>query len=179
MIDCAGQTDGLTWAYDERSRSLELAGLTAIESMQALEVFARLPPRPTVEQIDAATEEVRATEDLASMVKELRSQMKVPGGRVRAVRRPIDPSKELLSLREASRLLGCDRRTTLQRLLREGVLVGVPGARGVRIQREQVEALVMSGIPPPGSRRLPPRKRRCRLPPAADVAAAILKIPIR
>ena len=86
-------------------------------------------------------------------------------------RRPLDPSKDLLSRADAARVLGVDKRTTLRRLIAEGHLPAVPGPRGIRIPRSEVERLVRDGIPPPGAPQTRPKRSRHSKPRIDDSSA--------
>src|SRR5205823_1706236 len=89
-------------------------------------------------------------------------------------RKRVDPSKLLLSKKEAARILGIDRKTTLRDLIDAGHLTLVPGPRGERIARAQVERLVENGIPTPGVRR---RQRKSpKAAPPKGAAARILAL---
>jgi excisionase family DNA binding protein len=96
-------------------------------------------------------------------------------------RRPVDASKQLLTQIEAARALGVDRRTTLAELIADGQISTVPGRRGPRIPRSEVDRLVDSGIPPRGSTARSCRVHRPASPsvPRDEVAARIRALPVQ
>lgn len=91
--------------------------------------------------------------------------------------KPVDPSKSLLSLTEAARVLGIDKKTTLRDLIAAGQITTVQGTRGVRIPRAEIEQMLVTGIPKPGMRTRRSRKPT-KTPPPKDVAAQILGISV-
>ncbi len=99
--------------------------------------------------------------------------------------RPRD-ERGLYTKRAAARILGCDRATTLEQLIRSGRLRAVPGpsGKGLRIPREELERARRAGIGPAiASPEVPaPRSRKARASArgaaAADVAARIRAIPV-
>ena len=76
-------------------------------------------------------------------------------------RRNLD--SRLLTKRAAARLLGIDRSTTLERLIREGSVRTVPYGEGTRIPASEIARLEDEGIPEPSSRCPPRRRSRKRL----------------
>lgn len=93
-------------------------------------------------------------EDLAAAVRRLEAKLDSLTRR---------RERRLLSKREAARLLGIDRGTTLERLIRDGHLRLVMG----RVPDTEIERLLADGIPEPKAR------GRRQAKPATDEAAAI------
>jgi excisionase family DNA binding protein len=118
-----------------------------------------------LQRLDALTAEIKALREEPAPVR----------------KKPIDRSKELLSLKEAARVLGVDRRTTLTNLIADGVLgtVEVPGSRGIRIPRRELERLLESGLPESAPGRPRRANRARRLPSAEEIERSILAIPIK
>ena len=93
------------------------------------------------------------------------------------MRKAVDPSKALLSPTEAARVLGIDRRTTLADLIANGQISTVPGSRGVRIRRSEINRLLETGIPKPGV--VTRKKLKTQNgPPSKDVGAKIRALKI-
>lgn len=95
-------------------------------------------------------------------------------------KKAVDPSKALLSPKEAARILGIDRKTTLKDLVADGHLTTVPGSRGVRIPRSEIDKLLESGIPTGTNkvRKLPRKKSKKVLPSKEALLAKIHAIEV-
>lgn len=78
----------------------------------------------------------------------------------------LRPAPRLLSKRAAAKMLGVDRGTTLEGLIRDGALRLVMG----RIPLPEIEKLLAEGLPSPK-----PRLRRAERRSAEDEAAEIRK----
>jgi hypothetical protein len=94
----------------------------------------------------------------------------------RRPKRPIDPAKQLYRLAEAARILGVDLKTTLADLIARKAIRTIPGPRGPRIPRREIDRLLDEGIPDLARVHRSARARRQAL---SDVAGAIRKLPVR
>jgi len=74
--------------------------------------------------LEAKVEQLGAAITLLEEVTSLRADLRE--------RKSVDDSKQLLSQREAARILGVDRKTTLRNLIKDGAIRTVDGTRGLR-----------------------------------------------
>jgi len=152
----------------------------ALEALMPSAAFDQLTLELLSEQ-DAADDRHRLLEQARTdrVLLEQLSQYATGVATTPRQRRPVDADKLLLTQTEAARLLGCDRRTTLARLIADRVLQTVPGARGPRVRRADVLRLVQEGVVATSGSR---RRRSCRskrtLPPPDVLAAEIAAIKI-
>jgi excisionase family DNA binding protein len=133
----------------------------------------------TKEDLNIEVQLLREMRLLQAAVAELLIEVRISRSQPPPARKPIDCSKALLSLAEAARIIGVDRKTTLADLIAAGEIETVPGTRGMRIPRAEVERLVREGVPVRGGRRrrrAPQRGNRLR--PKEEVLAGIRAIKI-
>jgi excisionase family DNA binding protein len=128
-----------------------------------------------LDALPGLVEEVRALASLRPVLEQLTVAPAPPSAR--PPRKAVDPSKVLLRLTEAARLLGVDPKTTLARLVASGGIRTVKAPRGRRIPRSEVERLLEVGIPAPGERQRTARRPRTQAP-GPDVAARIRALPV-
>jgi hypothetical protein len=111
-------------------------------------------PARTVEELSATLERVERKLD-ALLSRERRSQAAAVGKR------------------EAARLLGVDRSTTLEALIRDGVVKTVTVAGRLRITRDEIARVLSVGVPSPS---LPHRERRSRMKAAEVIEIGRLRV---